>query len=150
MRGLLVVAVMVGGVGLALAEPRRTTPAPAKPQRKPVVTLASYKAKADWGPKDTSAKAPVAKDVTKPKTLHLQGLSAYKAGNYNSAVKKFAAAMDTSSSSPELLYHAAQAYRLKGERAKALELYEQYLEQAPDGGAATVCRWYVERLRATP
>jgi hypothetical protein len=64
-------------------------------------------------------------------------------------VKKFAAAMETSVS-PELLYQAAQAYRLKGERAKALELYEQYLEQAPDGSAAPVCRWYVERLRDTP
>lgn len=146
MRGLLVVAVLVGGVGLALAEPKAPV---AKTQRKPVVTLAAYKGK-DWSAKDTSAKDLVAKDATKPKVLHLQGLSAYKAGNYNSAVKKFAAAMDGTSSSPELLYHAAQAYRLKGERAKALELYEQYLEQAPNGGAATVCRWYVERLRATP
>jgi tetratricopeptide (TPR) repeat protein len=146
MRGLLVVAVVVGSVGLAFAEPKARV---AKPQRKPVSTLASYKAK-DWSAKEAGPKVPVAKDATKPKALYLQGLSAYKAGNYNSAAKKFAAAMDTTSSSPELLYHAAQAYRLKGERGKALELYEHYLEEAPDGGAATVCRWYVERLRATP
>ena len=76
-------------------------------------------------------------------------MTAYKAGNYNAAVRKFTAAMSTKTS-PELIYQAAQAHRLKGDRAKALELYEQYLAVAPDGSAAPVCRWYVERLRATP
>ena len=142
MRGPLVVAVLVGSVGLAMAEPKAAKPAP----RKPVVMLAAYKK--DWAATPT-AKGASAREAGTVKALHVQGLPAYKASNYNAAVKKFAAAMD-STPSPELLYHAAQAYRLKGDRAKALELYEQYLEVAPDGGAASVCRWYVERLRATP
>lgn len=103
----------------------------------PLVTLASYEQPAD------------AAKPAKARTLQAQGMSAYKAGNYNGAVQKFSAAIDMQPS-PELLYHAAQAYRLKGERAKALELYERYLELAPDGPAAPVCRWHVERLTDTP
>lgn len=85
-------------------------------------------------------------NVGKARALHTQGLSAYQAGRYDFAVRKFAAALDAAPS-PELLYHAAQAYRLKGERAKALEHYERYLEVAPDGPAANACRVQVERLR---
>jgi tetratricopeptide (TPR) repeat protein len=146
MRGLLLVAVVVGSVcaaALADAEPvqpRTAAPAPASPKAKP-------KSLRDWGAKD-AAKEPVKQPGT-PRMLQAQGMTAYKAGNYNAAVRKFAAAMD-GKSSPELIYQAAQAYRLKGERGKALELYEQYLAVAPNGSAAPVCRWYVERLRATP
>jgi tetratricopeptide (TPR) repeat protein len=129
---LLVVVALVGTVTVAAAEPAKGKHAPAK--SKPPVVLA-----AAWKP-------------TRPmpsKLLQSQGMTAYKAGNYRAAVAKFSAAMDASPS-PELLYHAAQAYRLKGERAKALELYERYLEVAPDGAAAPVCRWHVERFRDTP
>ena len=141
MRGLLVVAVVVGAMSTVAAEPvqpRSSAPA-AKAKAKPSLR--------DWGAKDT-AKEPAAQPGT-PRLLQAQGMTAYKAGNYNAAVRKFAAAMNTKTS-PDLIYQTAQAYRLKGDRAKALELYEQYLAVAPDGSAAPVCRWYVERLRATP
>jgi tetratricopeptide (TPR) repeat protein len=139
MRRLLTVAVVVSSVGLAMAEPATKKAAP--PKAKPVVML---KAKADW------SAAP--REPGTPRLLQTQGMTAYKAGNYSAAEKKFSAAMQATdrTPSPELIYQAAQAYRLKGERAKALELYTQYLEVAPNGSAAPVCRWYVERLSDTP
>jgi len=153
MRRLLTAAMVIGTLNVAGADP--VAPAkPAAPKK-----LAPMKAKPapaprlfgrDWNATPAAAvEKPADKEAGKGRLLYSQGLSAYKAGNYNAAVKKFTAAMD-STPSPELIYHAAQAHRLKGDRAKALELYEQYLEVAPDGSAAPVCRWYVERLRDTP
>ena len=84
-----------------------------------------------------------------PRVLHNQGISAYQAGRYDSAVRKFTAALQ-STQTPELIYHAAQAYRLKGERPKAVELYEQYLEVSPLGAAANSCRAELEKLRDVP
>jgi len=85
-------------------------------------------------------------DVLKARQLHTQALSAYQAGRYDFAARTFNAALDTDPS-PELVYHAAQAYRMTGDRGKALELYEKYLELAPNGPAANVCRAQIEKLR---
>lgn len=140
MRRLLTVAVVVGSVQLAGAGPARKPVAKAKP------AVMTAKAKVDWNA------TPAKLEPGKPRLLQSQGMTAYKAGNYSAAVKKFSAAMQATdrTPSPELIYQSAQAYRLKGERAKALELYMQYLEVAPNGSAAPVCRWYVERLSDTP
>ncbi len=78
--------------------------------------------------------------------LYSQGMSAYQAGNYDVSSKKFAAAV-TASPTEDNVYLAAQAYRLKGDRARAIEPYERYLEIAPDGPAAPSCRYQLERLR---
>jgi tetratricopeptide (TPR) repeat protein len=52
--------------------------------------------------------------------------------------------------SPGLVYHAAQAYRAQGDRAKAIELYDRYLQLAPDGPAAAASRAELEHLRDVP
>ncbi|HEY5945577.1 MAG TPA: tetratricopeptide repeat protein [Kofleriaceae bacterium] len=88
-------------------------------------------------------------DNKQARVLHQQGLSAYQAGRYDAAVRKFSAALDTSPT-PELIYRAAQAYRLKGDRAKAIELYEQYLEVSPRGAAANACHAELDKLRDIP
>jgi tetratricopeptide (TPR) repeat protein len=88
-------------------------------------------------------------DPTKSRTLRNQGMSAYQAGRYGAAVRKFSAALDTSPT-PELIYYAAQSYRMKGERTKAIELYEKYLEVAPNGAAANNCRAELEKLHDAP
>ena len=144
MRGFLMAAMVVGTVHLAAAEPAKKRPAAKASTRPAVLMKASWKA----SPKPAAA----AVEPGTPKLLHTQGMTAYKAGNYSAAARKFAAAMQATdrTPSPELIYQAAQAFRLKGERAKALELYTQYLEVAPEGSAAPVCRWYVERLSDTP
>lgn len=109
---------------------RRTFAAP----ESPMVTLASYKS------------SPEIENVNTARTLHSKGLSAYQAGRYDLASKSFSAAI-TASPAADNVYLAAQAYRLKGDRAKALELYERYLEIAPRGPAAPACRYQIERLR---
>jgi tetratricopeptide (TPR) repeat protein len=85
-------------------------------------------------------------DLRQVRLLQQQGMSAYQAGHYDNAVRKFSAALDTSPT-PELIYHAAQAYRLKGDRAKAIELYEKYLDVSPRGPAANASRAELEKLR---
>jgi tetratricopeptide (TPR) repeat protein len=97
-----------------------------------IVTLASYDASQE--------------SVGNGRTLHTKALSAYQAGRYDVASKTFSAAI-TASPTADNVYLAAQAYRMKGERAKALELYERYLEIAPSGPAAPACRYQIERLR---
>jgi hypothetical protein len=47
---------------------------------------------------------------------------------------------------PSAIYRAAQAYRLAGDRTKALELYDQYLLVAPTGPAAPAVRAQIEKL----
>ena len=88
-------------------------------------------------------------DLDRSRALRSQGMSAYQAGRYDAAVRKFAAAMDVTPS-PELIYYAAQAYRMKGERMKAIDLYDQYLDVAPHGPAANACRAELEKLRDVP
>ncbi len=84
-------------------------------------------------------------NLPKARALHDQGMSAYEAGHYDIAVRKFSAAKDASPN-PELLYHLGQAYRLKGDWTNALELYEKYLEIAPNGPAAADCSRQIEKL----
>jgi len=119
----------------------KRTEAP-RPLPPPNITLAVF---------NTGNTTPAAPDVDRSRVLKNQGMSAYQAGRYDAAVKKFAAAIDsTPAPTPELIYYAAQAYRLKGERAKAIELYEKYLDVAPRGPAANTCRAELEKLRDIP
>jgi len=64
-------------------------------------------------------------------------------------VRKFAATIE-SKPSPGLIYHAAQVYRMNGERAKAIELYQKYLDVAPRGPAANACKAELEKLHDVP
>lgn len=132
MRGLLVAVILVGLGRGASAEPVKAKPAAKK--ARPTMVLAA------WKPQPAPARRANAR------TMKTQGMSAYQAGRYDSAVRKFAAAL-TASETPALVFHAAQAYRLSGDRAAALAHYERYLELAPDGPAAPLCRTQVERLR---
>jgi len=103
-----------------------------------VVTLASY----NTGPETTMT----SENAGTVRMLRTKGMSAYQAGRYEAATKSLSAAM-TASPTADNVYFAAQAYRMKGERAKALELYERYLEIAPNGPAGPACRYQIERLR---
>jgi tetratricopeptide (TPR) repeat protein len=97
-----------------------------------VVTFASYNASTG--------------SIGTARTLYTKAMSAYQAGHYDVASKSFTAAMNASPTA-DSVYLAAQSYRLKGDRAKALELYLRYLEIAPSGPAASSCRYQIERLR---
>jgi len=47
---------------------------------------------------------------------------------------------------PELLFNAAQVYRLDDQPATALTYYRRYLKQDPDGRASVKARQYIRRL----
>ena len=96
--------------------------------------------------------APDSTDPGRARTLHDQGVAAYQVGKLDLAIKKLGLALDANPT-PELMYHVAQAYRIRGERgdwrdlSRALDLYEQYLDAAPTGAASADCRAQVEKLR---
>ena len=106
----------------AVADPAKATKA-AKPARAQ---------KASWSPR-RAAPAKSAQRPLPPPHITLAVLQ-YQAGG----------------KSPGLVYHAAQAYRAQGDRAKAIELYDQYLQLAPDGPAAAASRAELEHLRDVP
>lgn len=90
-----------------------------------------------------------ARPPTRARALHDQGIAAYRAGHYQVAVRKLAAAYDNRPS-PDLVYHLAQAYRRDGQWANAIDLYEKYLEIAPNGPASADCHAQLDRLAQLP
>ena len=71
-----------------------------------------------------------AQDQKTAKQLYEQGLRDFQAGDYDKAIEAFDAAMDIAPS-PALHYNIAQAYRLKGDCAKALPAYRAFLREDP-------------------
>ena len=60
------------------------------------------------------------------KTIYRHGTAAYALGKYEEAAKEYETAFELRAD-PALLYNAAQAHRLAGHNARALELYTSYL-----------------------
>jgi tetratricopeptide (TPR) repeat protein len=74
-----------------------------------------------------------------------QGKAYFSAGAYDKAVEEYLAAYALVPKSA-LLFNAARAYHLKGDRPKAVEYYNLYLGQEPDGKASDEAREYVAGL----
>ena len=68
-------------------------------------------------------------------------------GRYGEAIKQYRAAYRLIPH-PQLLYNLGQAYRLKGEKRRALKLYKQYLDRSPDGATADLARRFIGELEA--
>jgi hypothetical protein len=146
MRGLWVALIAAMATSVWAEPVKRTTPAPrwavkrAQPVRRPlpppVIQPVLFTQR-------------VAPELGRARLLHVQGMTAYRAGRYESAVQKLTAALYLEPS-PELLYQLAQAHRMNGDRAQALEHYVRYLELAPFGAAANDCRAHVEKLSDAP
>ncbi len=81
----------------------------------------------------------------KSKAHFMRGARLYKEGNYDQAIIEYQAAYDALPI-PEFLFNLGQAYRLKGEGEKALELYNRYLTLAPEGPVAGEVRTNVAEL----
>jgi len=120
MRALLLVLIVAATASAGPKKLPRVIPAVWTPQRAPLVPV-------------------LARSPAKARALHDQGLAAYESGHADLAVRKLTAAYDAAPSA-ELLYHLAQAYRMKGDVAEALHLYQRYLDAAPHGPGADYCR----------
>ena len=66
--------------------------------------------------------------------LYEQALIHFKAGALDEAIQKLQAAF-LLAPAPELLYDLGQAYRLKGDCARALDFYRRFLACDPEGAA---------------
>lgn len=77
-----------------------------------------------------AAPAAAGDDVSQAKVHFQAGKTFYELGQYSDAIREFAAGYALSPK-PEFIINLAQAYRAAGQRTKALEMFERYLEKAP-------------------
>jgi tetratricopeptide (TPR) repeat protein len=74
-----------------------------------------------------------------------EATAAFGLGHYQEAAERYETAFSLRPD-PALLYNAAQAYRLAGNRPRALELYRNYLRLYPDRQNADEARNHVAAL----
>lgn len=100
-----------------------------------VLLLLSSLALADESPKERA------------RALFKDGDAAYSAGKYDEAIAKYNQAFALVPL-PLLLFDLGQAYRMRGEREKAVEHYRKYLDVDPNGKGAAEAREHLEELSA--
>lgn len=91
--------------------------------------------------------APAFGDTETAKAQYKKGLSAYALGDYAEAAKAYEAAFNAEPD-PALLYNAAQAHRLAGNKARALTLYRNYIKLFPAHAAKSEAPRHVNNLQA--
>jgi hypothetical protein len=80
------------------------------------------------------------------KKIYEEATAAFGLGKYAVAAEKYEAAFAIRPD-PALLYNAAQAYRLAGNKPRALELYRNYVRLYPDGSNASDARGQFAALK---
>jgi tetratricopeptide (TPR) repeat protein len=70
----------------------------------------------------------------------------YDAAQYDKAVQEFLAAYQAFPANT-LLFNIGQAYRLSGDKEKALAYYEKYVEFEPGGGQIGEAKGYIKELK---
>jgi tetratricopeptide (TPR) repeat protein len=75
------------------------------------------------------------------------GLAAEEQGDYEAAIQLYRKAHDLIPH-PVVLFNLAQAHRLAGQRAEALDLYRRYLAAKPRGDLAMQAKRWVDELEA--
>ena len=95
-----------------------------------------------------AAQAPVwaAASSKDARRIYDEATAAFGLGRYAEAAEKYEAAFSLRPD-PALLYNAAQSYRLAGNKARALELYRNYVRLYPDGTNAEDARSHVTVLK---
>src|SRR5258708_594302 len=80
------------------------------------------------------------------KEHYKKGLSLYALGKYSDAAAEYEAAFELEPD-PALLYNAAQAHRLAGNKPRALTLYQSFLRMFPEKDDGSVAR-HITELRS--
>jgi len=106
-----------------------------------VATIASLASPAGAQPSKPDDKP----DYDTAKLRYKQGKAFLDAKLYDDAIREFEAAYQIAPV-PELLFNIAQADRLKGDSARAIEMYRRYVEQAPAGPGADEARRHIAAL----
>jgi tetratricopeptide (TPR) repeat protein len=81
------------------------------------------------------------------KEHYRQGTAAYNLGRYRDAAQEYERAYELTLD-PALLFNVAQAYRLAGERQKAVLTYRSYLRTAPEGDRRAIAEAKLKELEA--
>lgn len=89
---------------------------------------------------------PSAKELAAAKARFRQGKAYYDAGAYGEAAKEYERAYAIAPL-PDLLYNVAQAYRMQGDKPKAIAAYERYLAVVTEGAVADEARSHVAALK---
>ena len=76
-----------------------------------------------------------------------KGTAAYNLGKYAEAAQEYELSY-RATLDPALLFNVAQAYRLAGDRKKALTAYKSYLRSAPDGDKRELAEAKVHEIEA--
>jgi tetratricopeptide (TPR) repeat protein len=91
-------------------------------------------------------KPPTAQQKKAAKAHYQQGTAFYEAGGYDDAVREYQEAYALVPL-PELLFNIAQCHRMKGNKPKAIEAYQRYLEKVTEGPLAEEARTHVASLQ---
>ncbi len=112
----------------------------------------------DPGPVEPSVRSSSGEDLSacrrdpKPETTHRakgvfqKAVTSYSEGRYVEAAEGFSEAY-LLSCAPALLFNLARARESSGNYARAIEVYELYLEETPDGSHAGMVQERLKRLR---
>jgi tetratricopeptide (TPR) repeat protein len=93
------------------------------------------------------AQKPPTPQMRKAAKAHFQqGRAFYEAGAWDDAIREYQKAHDLVPL-PDLLFNIGQAFRMKGDKPKALEAYQNYLDRLPDGPLADEARNHVASLK---
>ena len=90
-----------------------------------MVASSSVRGEASPAPAHDADLTPTARELSD------QGLRQYQQADYDAAIESFMSAFALSNNAG-LLFNVAQAYRLKGDCARAKETYQRYLDAAPE------------------
>ncbi|MBI5482743.1 MAG: tetratricopeptide repeat protein [Deltaproteobacteria bacterium] len=91
-------------------------------------------------------KPPTPQQKKAAKAHFQQGKAFYEAGAWDDAIREYQKAHDLVPL-PDLMFNIGQAWRMKGDKAKALEAYQKYLDRLPDGPLADEARNHVASLK---
>lgn len=92
------------------------------------------------------ARKPTAKEVQTARAHFKQARAFHEAGAWDDAVKEYEKA-HALMPLPDLLYNIGQAYRMKGDKPKAIEAYQRYLAVVSEGALAEEARGHVATLK---
>jgi len=89
---------------------------------------------------------PSARALAAAKAAFRQGRAYYEAGAYLDAIKEYRRAYALAPL-PLLLFNIGQAYRLKGDKARAITAYQRYLKVVSEGSVAEEARNHIAALK---
>lgn len=134
----------------ALAAVACGPPAPAAPEPAPVAAGADSPPPAEAVTAEPAPEPePTADDDRAARAAYMRGTSAFEAGDYEQAIASFVAAHRLSQR-PELLYNIGVTHERLGQRERAADAFEEFLDSGAADSMRAALEARVRRLRGLP